>query len=254
MNKVKLLSVVLLAAASNTFAAPAPVTDVSVGRASLSVQERLEELERKLDARNRSQVAIQRQLDEIQQEVNELRGVTELHSHQLSQVIERQRELYQELERRVTEALAVTQTPSVNTAVDLAATGSENYSDNLSENQWYDKAVNLVLKDKRYDQAIAEFQQFNRQFPQSSYAPNAHYWLGQLLYTKGELAQAQTEFEQVTQFQQSSKRGDAILKLALIASKQGDDAKAKQLYQRVITEYPDTSLAQLAQSRLTAKE
>ena len=64
-----------------------------------SVTDRLANLERKLDARNRAQVNVQRQLDELQNEMNELRGVTELHTHQLSQVLERQRELYQELDR-----------------------------------------------------------------------------------------------------------------------------------------------------------
>lgn len=251
MTKFKLLAVAVASVSLHALAAPAPVTDVSSN--TLSVQERLTVLERKLEARNRSQITIQRQLDEIQQEVNELRGVTELHSHQLSQVIARQRELYQELERRVTEALAVNQTPAATINTEANSSEAVSYSDNLSENQRYDKAVNLVLKDKRYDQAIAEFQQFNQQFPQSSYAPNAHYWLGQLLYTKGKLTEAKTEFEQVTQYEQSSKRGDAILKLALIASKQGDDSRAKQLYQRVIAEYPDTSLAQLAQDRLSSQ-
>ncbi|MFB0999994.1 MAG: YbgF trimerization domain-containing protein, partial [Colwellia sp.] len=60
--------------------------------APITIQEKVALLERKLDARNRAQVKVQRQLDELQNEVNELRGVTELHTHQLSQVLNRQRE------------------------------------------------------------------------------------------------------------------------------------------------------------------
>ena len=58
------------------------------------------------------------------------------------------------------------------------------------------------LKDKRYEQAIPEFEAFNQKYPNSSYAANAHYWLGQLLFNKGELAKARQEFDVVVnQFQ-----------------------------------------------------
>ena len=102
LNKV-LFGISLAASAYNALAAePAPVIDISQSSSTsskpLSIAEQLANLERKLDARNRAQVNVQRQLDELQNEVNELRGVTELHTHQLSQVLERQRELYQELE------------------------------------------------------------------------------------------------------------------------------------------------------------
>ena len=48
----------------------------------------------------------------------------------------------------------------------------------------------MVLKEKQYDKAIPEFRSFNQKFPQSSHMqPNAHYWLGQLLFNKNELAE-----------------------------------------------------------------
>ena len=91
-------------------AEPAPVIEINSGTtttssANSSLSDQLVSLERKLDARNRAQVNVQQQLDELQNEVNELRGITELHTYQLSQVLDRQRELYQELDRRVSEAL-----------------------------------------------------------------------------------------------------------------------------------------------------
>lgn len=218
-----------------------------------TMAEKLVNLERKLDARNRAQVKVQRQLDELQNEVNELRGVTELHTHQLSQVLNRQRELYQELDRRVTEALK----PENNVPAAIIApakTSSDasiNYSTNLTENQAYDSAVNLVLKDKQYDKAIPEFQAFNRNFPNSSYAPNAHYWLGQLLFNKTEYTKAKNEFNLVVeQYLDSNKRSDAMLKLAIVEQKLNNNAAAKIWYQKVLAQYPDSSVAQLAKPRL----
>lgn len=243
-------------------AKPAPVIDVNGQRTesattynkpSLTLSEQLATVERKLDARNRSQINIQNQLNELQSEVDEIRGVTELHNHKLGQILERQRELYQEIERRVTQAV---ETPSpvtsTVTTVNSAVTPIIDYSANLTENQAYDHAVNLVLKEKKYDQAIEEFQSFNQKFPQSSYSANAHYWLGQLLFTKGNLVKAETEFSVVVkQYPQSSKRSDAMLKLAMVADKQNNVVKARNLYNQVIENHPDTSAAKLASSRLS---
>jgi len=256
MKLSKVLFGVLCAANTYVVAAaqPAPVIDASrnntLSSSPLSLVDRLANLERKLDARNRAQINVQSQLDDLQNEVNELRGVTELHTHQLSQVLERQRELYQELDRRVNDALKpVNQVP----AAIIAPTSdvNVNYSSDLPENEAYDRAVNMVLKDKRYEQAIPEFRAFNQKYPQSTYAANAHYWLGQLLFNKNELAEAKAEFETVVnQYQDSRKRSDAMLKLAMVEQKQDNSATAISLYKKLILEYPNSSAAQLAQPRL----
>ncbi|MCW8866683.1 MAG: tol-pal system protein YbgF [Colwellia sp.] len=255
-KRTAIFGVLLSASAPVALAAQAPVIDVSSSsqtsqaQATGSLSEQLASVERKLDSRNRAQVNIQRQLDDMQNQVNELRGVTELHTHQLSQVLERQRELYQELDRRVSEALKPSaQVPST-IAVETSPI-SQSYSDDLTENEAYDKALNLVLKDKRYEEAIPAFHSFNQAYPQSTYAPNAHYWLGQLLFNKGELAQAEQEFTFVVeQFKDSSKRPDALLKLAMVAQQQSQTAKAINLYRQLLSEYPESTSAQLAKPRL----
>ncbi len=253
-NRAVLFGYILTASTSVVLAAQAPVIDVSsrpiTNQNSGSLTEQLASVERKLDSRNQAQVNIQRQLDDLQTQVNELRGVTELHTHQLSQVLERQRELYQELDRRVSEALKPTaQMPSA-IAVN-SSTVSKGYSNNLTENEAYDKVLNMVLKDKRYEEAIPEFRSFNQAYPNSTYAPNSHYWLGQLLFNKGKLTEAEQEFSLVVkQFKDSSKRPDALLKLAMVAQQQKNANKAKQLYRQLLTEYPDSTSAQLAKPRL----
>lgn len=255
-KQTALFGLMLTASTSIVLAAQAPVIDINStanvgqGASSIPLTEQLANVERKLDSRNRSQVNIQRQLDDLQTQVNDLRGVTELHTHQLSQVLERQRELYQELDRRVSEALKPTvKSPNV-VAID-STTVSKTYSDDLTENEAYDKALNLVLKDKRYEQAIPEFRNFNKTYPQSTYAPNAHYWLGQLLFNKGNLREAEQEFTMVVdEFKDSAKRPDALLKLAMVAQQQKNTAKAVKLYRQLLSEYPSSTSAQLAKPRL----
>lgn len=245
-----LLAFSVAAIAVNAIAAePAPVTDVTnIITSPLSLSERVDILERKLEARNR----VQTQVNDIQQELNELRGITELHTHKLSQILARQRELYQELDRRVSEALKPSnQTPASIASINSSGIAQQNYSNDLTENQAYDQAVNMVLKDKLYDQAIPAFKQFNQQYPQSSYAANAHYWLGQLLFNKNELIAAKKEFTIVVdQYSDSTKRSDAMLKLAMVEQKQNNTNKAISLYQQLLSTYPNSSAAKLAQVRL----
>lgn len=233
-------------------AEPAPVIDISQrsGGNTLSLQERVANLERQVEARNRAQINVQRQLDELQNEMDELRGVTELHTHQLSQILERQRELYQELDRRVSQALKPAN--NVPAAIEAPVNAAQSdYSTNLTENEAYDRAVNLVLKEKRYDQAIPAFRTFNQNYPNSSYAANAHYWLGQLLFNKNELAKAKAEFEVVvSKYTTSSKRSDAMLKLATVEQKQNQNDNARKLYEQLIKEYPNSNAAKLAKPRL----
>lgn len=255
-NRITLLGLMLTVSTSIVLAVQAPVIDINstenVGQVTGAVPltEQLATIERKLDSRNRSQVNIQRQLDDLQAQVNELRGVTELHTHQLSQVLERQRELYQELDRRVSEALKPTVKAPEAVAVDSPVV-SKTYSNDLTENEAYDKALNLVLKENRYEEAIPVFRNFNQTYPQSTYAPNAHYWLGQLLFNKGNLSEAEQEFAIIVkQFKESSKRPDAMLKLAMVAQQQKNNNKAVKLYRQLLAEYPNSTSAQLAKPRL----
>ena len=88
-------------------AAPAPVTDVTSG----SSDQRITELERKFSTRTEAQHRQQEQLDVMQNEVNELRGAIEVQNYQLEKILERQRELYLEIDKRIE---AVKAQPSVN--------------------------------------------------------------------------------------------------------------------------------------------
>lgn len=218
--------------------AQAPVENLK----STSFVDRLTTLERTISARNQAQQVIQIQLDEMQLEVNELRGAVELHTHKLEQILQRQRELYLEIDRRVESISAAPPQEVVDTTSVVQTPG---------ESEVYDNAVNLILKEKKYDEAIPEFQSFLEQYPQSQYAPNAHYWLGQLLFNKRDWGNAEQHFQQVVQFYpDSSKRPDSILKLGVIAQRRSNIAKATQLFEQVISEYPDASEKRLAETRL----
>ncbi|MGM0905943.1 MAG: tol-pal system protein YbgF [Pseudomonadota bacterium] len=234
--------------------AQAPVSGLS---SSGDVEQRLEQIERMLEARSDAQIKMLNQLGSLQQDVAELRGITEEHEYRLEQLLERQRELYQEIDRRFSNlkqnnSQSNEETGNYNDLEQVPTqTDSSSYSPNLSENDAYDKAIALVLEDKRYDDAIPAFQSFLKNFPNSTYAANAHYWLGQLFFAKREYSEAKQQFETVVNdYPDSNKRGDCLLKLGAIASEQNKSADAKAYYEQVVKEYPDSTEANLAKQRL----
>ncbi|MFQ3196500.1 MAG: tol-pal system protein YbgF [Paraglaciecola sp.] len=241
MNKriIALTLTTILGAAAN--AAPAPVADLS----SASTENRLAVLERMFNTRTDAQHRMQSQLDLLQNEVNELRGSIETHNYQLEKILERQRELYLEIDKRI-EAVMI-QSPE--SAADTDPSG--NVQTSLNEDQAYDKAVNLILKDKRYDEAIPEFEMFLQNYPNSNYVSNAHYWLGQLLFNKQDWAGATNQFEAlINGFPDSTKRADAMLKLGIAEQQRANIARAEQLWKNVIVEYPKSSARKLAEMKL----
>lgn len=242
--KYSLISLLLLAGAAHS---AAPINDVS----NTGLADQIAQLKRLIQARGAAQVNLQQQLAELQEELSELRGETETHAHKLDQIVNRQRELYIEIERRLENIQSVPTPPAVDTTT---TTIDQSYGESsLSENEAYDQAVNLILKERRYDDAIPEFEGFINKYPNSVYIANAHYWLGQLLFNKSEFAQAQQHFDRVISFYpDSNKRSDAMLKQGTVMQRLGKQQEAKKLFEQVIAEYPESSAANLATSRLAS--
>lgn len=238
----KLLALGLLMAASAS-AQTANVIDLSA-----SSDQRLESLEQRLVQKGKTVLDMQQHIDTLQQELNELRGLNETHEYRLNQILQRQRELYQEFDKLLTKVNTV-ETSSV---IQSTASNVPTLDAPLSESSAYEQALNLALKNKKFDEAIIKFKQYQITYPDSSYMPNVHYWLGQLLFNKGDKDAAKKEFESlVTNFSQSSKRGDALVKLGKIAQDNNQLDKARGLYQQVVNEYVDSSAAQIAKTRLS---
>nr|WP_223858132.1 tol-pal system protein YbgF [Salinimonas profundi] len=240
--------------------AQAPVYDVN-NSGTAELEKRITVLERMVDSRTEMQHRLQQQIDTMQGEIDQLRGSVEVHTNQLEKVLERQRELYLEIDKRV-EALkqSTGQQGSNGNSSTSSSSGSSNSSssssDNasqpsMSEDEAYDNAVNLILKSREYDKAIPAFRSFIDDYPNSQYSANAHYWLGQLLFNKREWAQAEEQFSQVVErYTKSSKRAEAMVKLGVIAQRQGDDGTARDYFNRVISDYPNSSAKRLAESKL----
>jgi len=114
----------------------------------------------------------------------------------------------------------------------------------------YDRAFQS-LKDLKYADAAEQFLGFIGQYPNSDYADNAQYWLGESYYVTRNYDIALEAFQDLlSKYPESPKVADGLLKIGYThyELKQWDQARAALV--QVQEQYPDTTLARLAGSRL----
>ncbi len=229
---------------------------------SLSLEERVERLENQQQVRNKSLVDLQYKISEIQEEIRNLLGTQEENNYRLTQLTERQREIYKDVDRRLSEAQqslktmtnsAPSQTYNAsNRSPRVSTLSSQQTSQSVgrAEAEAYEKIFPLV-RGKKYAQAITGYQQFLANYPNSKYSANAHYWLGQVHFVQSQLDEAIHQFKLVSEkFTSSSKAPDALLKLGIIYSQQNKTEQAKAKFSQLTREFPGTSSARLAERRL----
>ncbi len=116
----------------------------------------------------------------------------------------------------------------------------------------YLKAFGLYSANN-FPAAVEAFKAFIQQNPQSDYAANALYWIGECHYSLADYGKAREIFLKVGEaYPQSSKAPDALLKYgyALLAMKEKE--KAAAVFEKVITQYPSHPVALKARERLNA--
>ncbi len=255
-----LLSLSLLIGVAAPWAANAQASISSVG--SGSVEDRVTTLERISNAQAQLMQQLQQQMSDNQRDIDALRGQIQQNTYQLNQVVERQKQLYQQIDSLSSASTSGgQQAAGSNAAADTGASataGAAASSDSApaqtgDANSDYNAAVALILEKKQYDQAISALQAWVKRYPDSTYQPNANYWLGQLNYNKGKKDDAAYYYATVVKnYPKSPKAAEALLKVGVIMQEKKDTAKAKAVFQQVIKLYPDTESAKQAQKRLTS--
>ena len=204
------------------------------------------------------------QMEAMQAELRELRNKTELQSHELERLSTRQRELLRDLDRRLTniERSATTQTtrvqPTESTQTQTAAvqapvttSSPSRITATAEEQQQYEAAFNL-LKQGLYSRASQAFRVFIQRYPTSPLAGNAQYWAAEANYVIRNFGLALKEFDRVVkEYPESPKVADALLKIGYSYYEIGTWEKARQALTDVVVRFPNTTVAKLAQIRLT---
>ena len=147
---------------------------------------------------------------------------------------------------------SVTTDSNTSTVVDNSTTPVVDAADDAQIRNIYDGIFPLV-KNKRYDDAIAGYKQFIADYPNSNYVANSRYWLAQIYVVQGKTADAEREYLIVAQeHSTSSKAVEAWLKLGKLYERLGQPEKAVNAYNQVVTQYGGSTAAQMAVDRLQA--
>ena len=200
------------------------------------------------------------QLYQLQQEVTLLRGMLEEQSYKIKQMEQDQLDRYKDIDSRLSGMNSAPASGSGGASPDVADTQEPAASAGASaappdperEKLMYDASFDLV-KARDFEKAAQAFTAFLRRYPDSQYAGNAQYWLGEVYLVQSDLESAGRAFAQViSRYPDHRKESDAMYKLGDVERRLGRDDKARELFQQVISKYPDSSAAQLAGRELSS--
>jgi tol-pal system protein YbgF len=202
---------------------------------------------------NKAMLDMIQQVDEISEEVGFLRGEIEIQGKDIN-------DTGQAGIPRVDSTASSTgqQTPSIEPTTTQPATTTTQTTTPApapSVTQSEEKAAYQTafdaLKEGRYKKAKTELKAFLEKFPNSSYAGNAQYWLGEANYVTRNFEQGIVEFEKViNKYPTSNKLPDAMLKLGYTFYELKQFPQAKEILQNLRDRYPQSTAARLATKRL----
>ena len=227
--------------------------NIGGGEPTLSPQEqRLQALEGKLaDVTRRLEnlnLAAQSQgLTRLEAEVRGLRGEVERMRFELESGEKRSRELYTDLDRRLTRVenegrARLSMEPRIAQPPPVPA---------AQEEETTYLAVFEQLKAGKYDESVTGFKDLLARWPQGRYADNAWYWMGEAYFVKKNYDAALDSFRSLlAQFPDSAKVPDALFKVGQCQAEKKQKGEARASWQKVVAEYPSSGAAGLARQRL----
>ncbi len=195
--------------------------------------------------KNQSLQGLSQRIDGEQEQLDKLRGDVELLEHDEDLDKKQQRDLYQDLDKRL-QKLELGMVPTAAPAPVSAASPATGGADEAV----YQQDFNL-LKDGRFADAIKGYKSFLKQYPSSPLASNAVFWTGEAYYQMSDFDSALASFKKVVKdYPGSAKVSDAMLKIGYCQYEQQQWKSARQTLNSVVQNYPNTSAASLATQRL----
>lgn len=201
------------------------------------------DLNARIDTKSDKTAALEQlnQQEQTMQEIARLRGQIEVLANELANAQKHQKDYYADLDARLKKLEPRQETIDGRTAEVMP-----------TEKQQYDVAMDQ-FKSGDYKTAAASLQDFVKKYPQSAYAPNAQYWLGNTYFAQGEYKKAIAALEVVTStYNDSPKAPDAMLNIASSYALMKDNKAARKALQQLMSKYPDSSAAATAKARLAS--
>ena len=256
------------------------VAPLAIAEDNLSIEARLVRLERQVN--NQTLLEMLDRIDSLQAELQEMRAFSEEQTHQIESMKQRQRDLYLDLDRRLSRAereggsvlpvatlgavtangssslVSGSQPPLIQPQQQVTSdVGNGMVNPNevepaelAEERAAYQKAFNL-LRQLQYDPATAAFKRFIKKYPKGRYAHIAQYWLGEASYARRDFKQAIVDYQLlIDHYPQSPKVAEAMLKLGYSRWELKAVIGAKTVLDLLVTKYPNSVEAKQARPLL----
>jgi len=195
----------------------------------------------RVDQTARGQLELQSQLESLRQEVARLRGQLEVQSHELATA---QRQLGDQL---ATVDTRIRKFEPVDAEIDGRAVTVDQ-----SEKRAFDAALQM-FRAGDYRGALAAFQSFRSQYPDSPYLPGVLFWLGSSQFAlkdyKGAIASQQAL---LARYPDNPRAPDALFNVGYAQAESGDRKAARATLEQVIAKYPDSQAAQRAREQIAS--
>ncbi len=142
----------------------------------------------------------------------------------------------------------------VSSAASTPAKGVSSASAKNVESDAYEAAYSL-FKAGSYQDAISRFNKFLRSYPGSSFAPSAHYWIGNSYYALRDFKSAISAQEKlIKNYPDSAKAPDAMLNIASSQQEMNKKPAARKTLETLVAKYPGSEAADKAKRRLISKK
>lgn len=200
------------------------------------------------DANNRAQLDFANQIEQLKTEIARLRGENEVLTNDLANANKRQKDFYVDLDNRLRK---LESSPGTGDGAQQAQPQQAAVAtDPANETRDYEAALNQ-LRAGKYKDAAAGFNAFLKNYPNSGFQPNAHFWAASALYQAKDNTGAAEHYAKVAnQWPDDTRAPDALLGLANAQQGLNDAKGATKSLERLLAKYPNSSAAQIARQRL----
>ncbi len=189
-------------------------------------------------------LAMYNRVQMLQQEILSLRDEIEFLRRDIDRLEKRNRDFYQDLDRRLLELEQKGVVAQPNESTDLPEQSL------AASEKLYNDAFDLLMNGN-YAQAQQLLKQLIEKFPADPLIPNAWYWVGEAYYVQAQFKEALKAFETVSQqFPNANKESDALLKQGFCLIEMGDTNRAIQRLKQVRERYPNSQADTLAAQKL----
>ena len=199
-------------------------------------------------------------VSDLRETIQQLRGQLEALKKDMARDVKKNDELRDRLDgiavkvRFIESFLEIGKKDSVNDDKGIKPLGNGTASKEQGKKQ--DKetlyaAAYQTFKDGNYDKSRTEFKSFLAAYPETEYAGNAQFWIGECYYFEKDYEQAILEYEKVSKnYPKGNKVSSALLKQGLSFLKLNDKTSARLILQQVIKDFPNSTQARIARVKL----